>query len=52
MTKDTRSVGLAFLLSTLLVAGAATAAHLLAGSISPAMAQSVCHQAYTLACIF
>ena len=49
MTKNTRSVGLAFLLSALLVSGVAVAANLL---FANQIVQAACYKAYTLACIF
>ncbi len=49
MTKNTRSIGLAFLLSALLVSGVAVAANLL---FANQIVQAACYKAYTLACIF
>ncbi len=49
MSKDTRSLGLAFLTSLLLVAGVAAA---LDFTFADRAAESVCHRSYSLACIF
>jgi len=50
MSKETRTIGLAFLLSILLVAGAAVALNLL---VAPTEASGFsCHQHYTVSCLF
>jgi len=48
MPRDTRNIGLAFLLSILLVAGVAMAGNLL---FSPTEIAAACQQHYTVACL-
>ena len=48
MSKDTRSIGLAFLFSLLMVTSVAVAANIL---FATEVAATACHQAYTLACV-
>lgn len=49
MSRDTRSVGLAFLLSVLLVMSVAVAANLL---LAPPVIQTACPSSYSLSCAF
>ncbi|MDD5041949.1 MAG: hypothetical protein PHX87_06075 [Candidatus Peribacteraceae bacterium] len=51
MARDTHSVGLAFLLSALIVAGVATSCRLLFAPVSALSTASDCQQHYTVACL-
>ncbi|MFH0851911.1 MAG: hypothetical protein V1876_04150 [Candidatus Peregrinibacteria bacterium] len=50
MPRDTRNIGLAFLLSIILVTSVAIAANLLFAS--PKVTSAACYQSYSLACVF
>ncbi|MDD5103347.1 MAG: hypothetical protein PHX93_03020 [Candidatus Peribacteraceae bacterium] len=52
MPRDTRSVGLALLLSMLIVTGVSTAFSLLFSPVKTAATVSACRQHYTVACLF
>ncbi|MDO8469010.1 MAG: hypothetical protein Q7S29_04605 [Candidatus Peribacter sp.] len=51
MPRDTRNLGLAFLLSALIVVGVATACSLLFSPIGTTATASACQQHYTVACL-